>query len=130
MAVPKEENPSKLTTHSTTGLISAAHKAGGSKLKRFVLLGSAVAVLNSFEDISKANKPYTEDDWNPVNNTLKWDCFHTYLFLQVTAEYAIEHGDVVSGYNASKRLAEEAAWKYMKEQNPQFDLTVINPEVI
>lgn len=36
-------------------------------MKRFVLLGSAVSVLDSFEDLSAPEgKPYSEDDWNPV----------------------------------------------------------------
>lgn len=34
--------------------------------ERVVILGSAVAVLNSFEDMTKEGKPYTEKDWNPV----------------------------------------------------------------
>ena len=60
---------------STTGLIEAAHKFGGTSLKRFVLLGSAVAALNSFEDLSVAGKDYTEENWNPVcyhSNQLRW----------------------------------------------------------
>jgi hypothetical protein len=36
-------------------------------LRRFVLLASAVEILNSFEDLSKPGKPYTEKDWNPVS---------------------------------------------------------------
>ncbi|KAF2265121.1 hypothetical protein CC78DRAFT_579812 [Lojkania enalia] len=52
-------------------------------MKRFVLLGSAVVVLNEFEDMTKAGKPYTEDDWNPV-----------------TPGYAIENKNIVAGYNA------------------------------
>ena len=39
-------------------------------MKRFVLLGSAVAVLNEFEEKTKAGKPYTEADWNPVSSTV------------------------------------------------------------
>jgi hypothetical protein len=35
-------------------------------LKRFVLLGSAVSCLDSFQDMSVAGKDYTEKDWNPV----------------------------------------------------------------
>lgn len=46
--------------------MNAAKQYGGGELKRFVLLGSAVSVLNSFEDITKEGKPYTEKDWNPV----------------------------------------------------------------
>lgn len=47
--------------------MKCAHELGGSRLKRLVLLGSAVAVLNSFEDASVDTKNYTEDDWNPVS---------------------------------------------------------------
>lgn len=42
------------------------HDRGGPNVKRVVLLGSAVAVLDSFADQSVAGKPYTEEDWNPV----------------------------------------------------------------
>lgn len=34
------------------------------------------------------------------------------------------------GYNASKKRAEQAAWEFMKEEKPTFDLTVINPDII
>lgn len=36
-------------------------------MKRFVLLGSAVSVLDSFEDLSREGRPYTKKDWNPVS---------------------------------------------------------------
>jgi hypothetical protein len=39
----------------------------GAKVKRVVLLGSAVSVLDSFQDVSVAGTDYTEKDWNPVN---------------------------------------------------------------
>ena len=48
------------------GLLRSAHMFGGAQLKRFVLLGSAVAVLNSLEDMGAPGKAYTEKDWNPV----------------------------------------------------------------
>jgi hypothetical protein len=50
-------------------LISSVHEYGGPQVKRFVLLGSAVAVLDSNQDISTAGKDYTEKDWNPVQHT-------------------------------------------------------------
>lgn len=50
----------------TTEILKSAHHYGGLTLKRFVLLGSAVSVLNSFEDITREGRPYTEKDWNPV----------------------------------------------------------------
>jgi hypothetical protein len=52
----------------TTELLKAAHELGGPQIKRFVLLGSAVAVLNSGQDVSVAGKDYTEKDWNPVRS--------------------------------------------------------------
>ena len=50
----------------TTQILKSAHQYGGQDLKRFVLLGSAVSVLDSFEDLSQEGRPYTEADWNPV----------------------------------------------------------------
>lgn len=97
----------------TTEILKAAKAYGGARLKRFVLLGSAVSMLNSFEDITKERKPYTEKDWNPV-----------------TAEQAIERNDVVLGYNVSKTRAEAAAWKFMQANSPSFDIAVINPDII
>ena len=40
---------------------------GGPQVKRFVLLGSSVSVLDSFQDVNVAGADYTEEDWNPVN---------------------------------------------------------------
>ncbi|KAF2731371.1 NAD(P)-binding protein [Polyplosphaeria fusca] len=97
----------------TTGLLKAAHKKGGPTLKRFVLLGSAVAILNEEDDMSKPGAPYTEADWNPV-----------------TVQYALDHNSVVAAYNASKKLAEQSAWTYMTSHTPSFDLAVINPDII
>ncbi|KAJ5654441.1 NAD dependent epimerase/dehydratase [Penicillium lividum] len=97
----------------TTEILKATHEHGGDSLKRLVLLGSAVSVLNSFEDMSREGKPYTEKDWNPV-----------------TAEQAIEKNDTVLGYNVSKKRAEAAAWKFMEQNRTSFDLVVINPDII
>ena len=53
--------------------MKAAHDLGGPQIKRFVLLGSAVAVLDSNQDISVAGKNYTEEDWNPVGTSIHID---------------------------------------------------------
>ncbi|KAF2007072.1 NAD(P)-binding protein [Amniculicola lignicola CBS 123094] len=98
----------------TTGLIAAAHKNGGSSLKRFVLLGSAVAVLDQNEDLAAPpGKPYTEANWNPV-----------------TEEEAIKDHDIIKAYNVSKVRAERAAWEFLEKNKPSFDLTVVNPDII
>jgi hypothetical protein len=55
--------------------MKAAHDLGGSQIRRFVLLGSAVAVLDSGQDISVSGKDYTEKDWNPVATFIHIDDF-------------------------------------------------------
>ncbi|KAJ5178248.1 NAD dependent epimerase/dehydratase [Penicillium coprophilum] len=95
----------------TTEILKAALKYDS--LKRFVFLSSAVTVMNSFEDMTKEGKPYTEKDWNPV-----------------TAKQAIEKHDAVLGYNVSKIRAEAAAWEFFEKNKPSFDLVVINPDII
>ena len=103
----------------------------GSKLKRIVLLGSAVAVLDSFEAEGVTGRDYTEGDWNPVSCPIFSLILAGLLnFPKVTAEDATEHQDAVLGYNASKKLAEKAAWKFMEDNKPAFDLAVINPDIV
>jgi len=97
----------------TIGLMKAVHDLGGSQVKRLVLLGSAVSVLDSSQDMSVAGAAYSEKDWNPV-----------------TAASATESKSAVLGYNASKKLAELAAWQFLNDNKPAFDLTVINPDII
>ena len=55
-----------MTWNRVKDILQDAHEFGGGRIKRFVLLASAVEVLNSFEDTSKPGKPYNEEDWNPV----------------------------------------------------------------
>ncbi|KAG0652746.1 putative oxidoreductase [Hyphodiscus hymeniophilus] len=97
----------------TTELMKAVHEYGGPQIKRFILLGSAVAILDSNQDITVAGKDYTEDDWNPV-----------------TVEEAVKTQSPVLGYNVGKKLAEKAAWEFLATEKPVFDLTVINPDII
>jgi nucleoside-diphosphate-sugar epimerase len=49
---------------------------------------------------------------------------------QVTEEDAVKTQSPVLGYNASKKLGEQAAWNFLAAKNPVFDLTVINPDII
>ncbi|MCJ1467141.1 hypothetical protein MMC07_005763 [Pseudocyphellaria aurata] len=96
----------------TAGLLDCAHRLGGSQIKRFVLLGSTVAIWDLFNNRESAGPDYTEEDWNPV-----------------TAASAIESKDALLGYCASKKLSEEAAWQFIADRKPSFDLTVIHPNM-
>ena len=64
--VPGDHHANRIEK-STTGILKAAHEFGGPQIKRVVLLGSAVSVLDSFQDPSVAGTDYSEKDWNPVN---------------------------------------------------------------
>jgi hypothetical protein len=93
------------------------------------LLGSAVSVLNSYEDITQAGELYTENNWNPVCLLFLMK-IHQLIIIQVTAEDAIAKTDTVLGYNVSKTRAESAAWDFIRTESPCFDLVVINPDII
>lgn len=94
-------------------ILQSANTHGGPQLARFVLLASAVAVLNSFEDPSKLGKPYTETDWNPV-----------------TLEDALSQNSPVLAYNYAKKAAEQAAWDFVGYHSCHFDMVAINPDII
>ena len=61
---------------------------------------------NSIKEYCQVGRPFTEEDWNmdskPVNSFL--------------------------GYRYSKRVAEEAAWRFGKENN--IEITTINPSLV
>lgn len=91
----------------TVAALDAAKAFGGSSLRRFVLTSSFAAIL----DTAKGARPgytYTEKDWNPAG----WEA---------------ADADVSTAYCASKKLAEEAAWKWMETNKPGFTLTALDP---
>lgn len=94
-------------------ILQSAKTHAGPQLKRVVLLASAVAVLNSFEDTSKAGKPYTEQDWNPV-----------------ALEDALSQNSPVLAYNFAKKAAEKAAREFVESPTCHFDMVSINPDII
>lgn len=89
----------------------ASVAAHAPQAKRVVVTSSFAAMA----DFSKGFWPghtYNEADWN-----------------EVTYDYA-KTGDAVVAYCASKALAEKAAWKFINEQKPHFDLTVLCPPMV
>ena len=94
-------------------ILQSANTHGGHQLRRFVLLGSAVAILNSFENMTTSGRPYTEKDWNPV-----------------TLEDALSQNSPVLAYNYAKKAAEQAAWDFVGYHSCHFDMCVINPDII
>ncbi|KAG8919334.1 methylglyoxal reductase (NADPH-dependent) gre2 [Tulasnella sp. 417] len=93
----------------TVGILDSVHRVAPS-VKRVVITSSFASVV----DRSKGTRPgkvYTEADWNPTNR---------------------EEGlkDIGSGYFASKKLAEQAAWDFVEEKKPSFTLTALCPPMV
>ncbi|KAI0503207.1 hypothetical protein F5B22DRAFT_640310 [Xylaria bambusicola] len=87
----------------TTGLLKSI-KAHGATVKRVVITSSSAAVLNP----DNHAKVYDETHWAPTT-------------LEDAIKYPAKHG-----YRASKVLAEKAAWAFVADEKPKFDLAVIN----
>lgn len=79
-------------------------------IKRIVITSSFASVL----DVNRKAPPYftyTGEDWNPL----------TY------AEAASTETSAVVAYRGSKKFAELAAWEFVKEQKPHFDIVTLCP---
>ena len=90
----------------TTSILKAV-KEGAPSVKRVVLLSSFAAMRSS----DKTPPFYDESCWNPV-----------------TWEEAAQ--DKTKTYQASKTLSERAAWAFIKNEEPAFDLVTINPTLV
>ncbi|KAJ4356581.1 uncharacterized protein N0V89_004616 [Didymosphaeria variabile] len=80
------------------------------KVKRVVITSSFAAIL----DVDRKVPPrftYTAEDWNP---------------LSYEEAVATETSAVVA-YRGSKKFAELAAWEFVKERRPAFDIVTLAP---
>lgn len=82
-------------------------KDHGPNIKR-VVVTSSYAAMASFEMDNTPGEVRDETSWN-----------------NITWEQSLENP--VAGYYGSKTFAEKAAWDFVREQNPDFVLTVVNP---
>lgn len=83
----------------------------GTEIKRVVITSSFAAMV----DLTKGLWPvhtYNEADWN-----------------QVTYDDA-KTADAGTAYVASKALAEKAAWSFVQDLKPHFDITVLCPPMV
>ncbi|KAI9850777.1 MAG: methylglyoxal reductase (NADPH-dependent) gre2 [Thelocarpon superellum] len=92
----------------TTGILKAV-KAHAPSVKRIVITSSFAAVKS--QAITTPGYKYSEKDWNPI-----------------TKEEALQNP--ASGYTASKKLAEKAAWEFVETEKPKFSLSTINPPMV
>jgi nucleoside-diphosphate-sugar epimerase len=96
----------------TTEILKAI-KAHAPEVKRVIYTSSCAAVLDFNAPVGTTpQKVYTEEDW--------------YL---ITYSEALA-GTKADAYRASKKFAELAAWEFVKEEKPNFDLVSLNPPMI
>jgi len=94
----------------TTGILKAIKK-NAPTVKRVVITSSFAAILNGAKGATWPEHTYSEEDWNPV-----------------TEEEAVQNPS--NGYRASKTFAEKAAWDFVKNEKPNFDIATMNPPLV
>ncbi|KAF8608331.1 NADPH-dependent methylglyoxal reductase-like protein GRE2 [Ceratobasidium sp. AG-I] len=93
----------------TTEILKSAKRYGPS-VKRVVVTSSFASVV----DQSQGDRPgyaYSEKDWNPIT-------------------YEQSQKDPSAGYYGSKKLAEKAAWDFIENEKPSFDLVTLCPPMV
>ncbi|KAE9366223.1 NAD(P)-binding protein [Stipitochalara longipes BDJ] len=96
----------------TTEILKAV-KAHAPEVKRVIYTCSCAAVLDFSAPVGTTpRKVYTEEDWYPI-----------------TISEALA-GTKADAYRASKKFAELAAWDFVKNEKPNFDLVSLNPPMI
>ncbi|GAA6018331.1 hypothetical protein JCM10207_000808 [Rhodosporidiobolus poonsookiae] len=100
----------KPAVQGTTGALRSAAKE--KSVKRVVITASFATIVNPYPPVYT----FTEKDWN-----------------EHSPKQVEEHGaktDPSQAYRASKTLAEKAAWKFIEDEKPQFDVTTVHPPLI
>ncbi|VUC27277.1 unnamed protein product [Clonostachys rosea] len=108
-AVDFEKELFQPAVKGTTSVLESAQKYNPA-ITRIVITSSFASVL----DPAQGNRPgytYTEADWNPV-----------------TPETA--SANPVVAYLASKTFAEKAAWDFVRDNKPNFDITTLLPPMV
>lgn len=98
--------------HGTEGILKSI-KAVAPSVKR-VVVTSSFAAVGDFSILGDAHgKIFTDKDWNPV-----------------TYDQALTTESKNTAYQASKKYAEKAAWDFVANEKPNFDVVTINPPMI
>ncbi|KAJ9269373.1 hypothetical protein DTO212C5_4645 [Paecilomyces variotii] len=98
--------------NGTISLLTSAWRHAP-QVKRVVITSSFAAMMDIFQG-ERAGHTYSEKDWNPMSYE----------------EAARDDTSGVAAYCAAKKLAEQAAWDFMKEKKPNFGLVTILPPMV
>jgi len=99
--------------HGTLGLLRAASRTPS--IKRIAITSSIASVLNASTD---PNHVVTEKDWNPITyeqaETIKLDSSEADFYA----------------YIAAKALSEKAAFDFIDQEKPNFDIVTLLPSFV
>ncbi|KAM0512067.1 hypothetical protein ACHAPE_009215 [Trichoderma viride] len=95
----------------TVNLLEAIQKSNAN-VSRVVITSSIASILDPLQG-QRPGYVYTEKDWNPVSK-----------------EAAVESGNAVLAYLASKTIAEKAAFDYVEKNKPKFTVSALCPPFI
>lgn len=101
--IEQPKNADELIRPAVDGTLRALRAAHNNNVSRVVLTSSVAAIVGNDE---RPNASFDETDWTNVDHPS------------------------VSPYMASKTLAEQAAWDYVKNEAPEIQLTTINPSFV
>lgn len=99
-----EEDFLKPAVKGTENALQAAKKAG---IKHFTVTSSFASIWRPEDSQPFSGTVFSEKDWNPF-----------------TYDMAAQSDNATVGYVASKKLAEEACWKFQKEQGLEGKMSV------
>ncbi|KAI0111061.1 dihydroflavonol-4-reductase [Nemania sp. FL0031] len=108
-----ENNEKDIIIPAVQGVRSILEASLGSSIKRVVLTSSFGAVLDMGRPESTP-WTYSSQDWNPI----------TY------AEASASDATAQDAYRGSKTFAEQAAWQFIEERKPAFDLVTLCPSMV
>jgi nucleoside-diphosphate-sugar epimerase len=117
--------------NGTTGILQSILKSGKSSVKR-VVVTSSVAAINGPE--TKPPKTRTEADWNTQSEAAVKakgvDAWKPHCACWVYRKMDVAYLFAFTGYCASKTMAEQAAWAFVKDNKTSFDLATVNPAFV
>lgn len=100
---------------AVSGTLNVLRSCTRSKtVKRVVLTSSLLAVVGDYSERGNDHVA-TEEDWN-ISHSLEYSSIFLVPFLLFLVPYGL-----------SKRLAEQAAWNYVKDTDKNLELVAINP---
>ncbi|KAL3457167.1 NAD(P)-binding protein [Aspergillus heterothallicus] len=110
--------------NGTTGILNAV-KTHAPSVKRVVVTSSFAAIVN----IASPPKVYDETSWNPVT----WDeavADRSLTYRGSKASTIMTEKNKPIANSSIQAFAERAAWAFVDQETPGFDLVTINPPLV